>query len=466
MVLGHGIIDYIVVVVSLAATAYTLAFRPQALLLLLPTFVTIDFFVPFISQLTPGRLVPLMILAWWALTGKHPFQPPVQSWLIGGIAITIASTAAAMLIGDTGLRPIIRSLNYLNLIALCGFAWQQARDSVGITKLFQGFAIAGCIHGGHACYQLVANRVGLPYRGIVYSASGGAGSGVVHGGGFRINGFADEPKRLGMILIASAVALIYLASQERLQNRKIAMQVAAVTILGVSLLTYSTSYLAAIILWGASLTLISSKSWRYSIAAMIVGFGGYLAMSERIDSLASTQWELLEAREEEMEKRIGAKRVYRQDFFAEDYLNRNPSAWITGVGMGRYYSVFRREYGSVAGIGPYNNLLPLNSQLLETCLDATIFGCLLVYAGSLLVFRRLLRGPQMAFMLAAIILFQMIQSLFVQSFPLLVLAVGAGAAGIAYGWRPPESSRRYASAVSPNTFTNLVFGSGSAHPRS
>ncbi len=108
---GFGIIDYIVVIASLVLASYLLTTRPQRLLLFLPTLVTIDFFIPFLSQLTPGRLVPLLIAAWWGFT----WRLPMKRWLLTGVGIVIIATLFGMLMGDSGARPGIRAVSYLNL---------------------------------------------------------------------------------------------------------------------------------------------------------------------------------------------------------------------------------------------------------------------------------------------------------------------------------------------------------------
>lgn len=443
MILGHGIIDYIVVLLCVVFAAYLLLTRPQHLLVFLPTMVSIDFFIPFISQLTPGRLVPLVIAGWWFYLGKSPFRQPVGIWLKMALAIMAISTLVAMSMQDSGLRPLIRALNYLNLVILCGFVWQFGRNKLGTLKLFQGFALAGLIHGAHCIYQLIAVRVGLPFRGIIYSAEkAGASLAGSEIGGFRINGFADEPKRLGLVLLAGIIGLLFLAARQHDPTRKHVMQGIAVMLLLLSFLTYSSSYLIALVLWLPVFLLFTQRGRKYTVwlAAIAVVIGIFAATP--VANYVTTQEELFESRERELEEGIEATMVYRQELFAEDYLKLNPMTAVSGVGMGRYYEVFNRNYGMAAGMGLYGDLLPLNSQFFELMYDTGLPGLLLVYVGCMVVYWKVRRHGLAGFMLGAIILFQVIQSFFVQSLPMLMLATGGALAFLQYAAPAPVRVRR------------------------
>ncbi|MDF1824401.1 MAG: hypothetical protein P1U68_07150 [Verrucomicrobiales bacterium] len=427
MASGFGYIDYVVVALCVLIAAHFLWSDPQRLLLLLPTIVTVDFFIPLISQMTPGRLVPLIIGLWWCISGRFPTQRPVANWLRAGLVITVAATVYALLSKDSGIRPLIRSLNYINLIILCGFAWQFTRSEGGITRIFKGFSFAALIHGGYAIYQVVANRLGLPYRGIVYSAHKEAGSGAMSEGGFRINGFADEPKRLGLILLAGVLAMLFLAAREKRMLRKQVGWGMAIGLLLVSLMTYSASYLAALVAWAVVVMLFSPRSWKYGVVLVGVAFLLMVFMKGRVDSYLSIQKSLWDSRQAELESGIEGRRVYRQEFYAEDYLKERPLTVASGVGLGRYYQVFRERYGLGVGIGVNGNLIPLNSQVLEILFDMGIAGLFLLYGGGLVVVIKVRNRGSAGYMMALILSFELVQSVFVQSLPLVMLALGAGA---------------------------------------
>ena len=420
---GFGIIDYIVVIASLVLASYLLTTRPQRLLLFLPTLVTIDFFIPFLSQLTPGRLVPLLIAAWWGFT----WRLPMKRWLLTGVGIVIIATLFGMLMGDSGARPGIRAVSYLNLLILLGFSWQFATGKTGNRFLFQGFALAGVVHGFYSVYQILANRLGLPYRGIVYSADE-TGGGMIFGEAFRVNGLADEPKRLGLILLAGAIALVYLALCERGFMKRYLWHGVAVMIFLISFLTYSASYLVAVVIWVPVAVLLSSQGWKYGIGLSLVAGALMVFMGDTVRLYMENQQLLMERREMEMDQGLDAQKVYRQEFFAGEYLRESPMTVLTGVGMGRYYEVLNLNYGAGAGIDLWGGLLPLNSQPLEVIFDTGLPGFLLGYVGGIVLIWKVRRKGKAGYLLAALIAFELIQSLFVQSLPLLMIAMGGGAA--------------------------------------
>jgi hypothetical protein len=439
MPFGHGTIDYVVVIACVIISCYLLSKNPRHLLLFLPTFVTIDFFIPFISHLTPGRLIPLVIGSWWIYSRHYPHKAPLNRWLIFGAFCVIAATAYGLLQGNLNLRTPIRALSYVGVLILCGFTWQYARPMTGLTYLLQGFALAGLVHGFYAIFQVTAHTLGLPYRGIVYSASG-VGSGAVAGGSFRINGFADEPKRLGLILLAATISFVYLATREKGISAKLIMHGLAALLLIMSVFTFSTSYLVALLLWVPVMLLLSRRSWNYGMGIALLGGFLMIVMADTVTSYVTTQHELLESREREMDQGLNANKVYRQEFFAEDYLKENPLSTLLGVGMGRYYEVLSRTYGAGAGIGLDGSLLPLNSQAFEIVLDLGLLGLLLVYAGGFVIFWQVRGRGTAGYFLAALISFQLIQSFFIQSLPIIAMALGCAAALL---WNGPTPHKKF-----------------------
>ena len=441
MPLGHGPIDYVIVILCLIITAHTLITDPKRLLYFLPTFLTIDFFIPLVSQLTPGRLIPFMIGGWWLGTNGLPRGKPLTTSLSIAIAIIIASVVYGYLSGESGGRAIIRSLNYTNLVILCGFTWKHARTRTGIKMLLQGFAVAGLIHGLHSVYQIFANKFGLPYRSIVYSEDQSELRMKMLSRGFRINGFADEPKRLGFVLLVGSLALTHISAAVREVQKRYTMLILAMILFLLSIYTFSTSFLIALAIWLPIMLLLSKRSWKFFLGALVASGLLFIVKSDLILNYVDIQKQFLESREEEVEEGLEARTVYRQEFYAKDYLERYPLKILSGVGMGQYYKVFREFYGPVAGMGPGGMLLPLNSQIFEVILDTGLAGFSLIYLGGIIVIWKLRKvGPDGAIM-AIVSAFIMIQSFFVQSLSYHALAVGAGAAMI---WAVRNTPRRYA----------------------
>jgi hypothetical protein len=426
------------VILCLIITAHILITDPKRLLYFLPTFLTIDFFIPLVSQLTPGRLVPVMIGCWWLVSNGLPRGKPLASFLLISLVTILATVLYGYFEGELKGRAIIRSLNYFNLVILCGFTWKHARTRTGIKMLLQGFAIAGLIHGFHSIYQIFAHKFGLPYRSIVYSEYQSELRIKMLSRGFRINGFADEPKRLGFVLLVGSVALTYLSQAVREVPRRYTMRILTAILFLLSIYTFSTSYLIALAIWLPIMLLLSKRSWKFFTGALIASCLLFAIKADLILNYVEIQKQFLESRTAEVQEGLEAQNVYRQEFYAKDYLERHPLKILSGVGMGQYYIVFREFYGPVAGIGAGGFLLPLNSQIFEVIFDTGLAGFLLVYLGGIIVIWKLRKiGPDGAVM-SVISAFIMIQSFFVQSLSFHALAIGAGAAMIWAVTRAPS----------------------------
>lgn len=425
MLTGHGPIDYVVVLASVLLTIRLLRQNPKNLLFYLPTFLTIDFFLPFFSDLTPGRLLPLIIGSWFLMTGKWRLDASRMNWVNACLMVILFSTIFSILQDDAGIRPIVRALSYVNLFVLFIFSCRYVKDEKGIDAFVSGLAVSGVVHGGYSIYQVVAHYVGLPYRGIVRSESV-VGSAVLNSGAFRINGLSDEPKRLGLILIAGSIALIYLRAKERDIVRKNCMTVAAVSIFALSLSTYSSSYLASLALWFPSAILLSKKSYGYTVGLLIFFLIAMLLLPANLRFYMTTQYDLLAARQIEVEKALDAQKVYRQEFYAQDFLETRPETILTGVGVGRYNHVLAKTYGvGNAGLSINGRLIPLNSEAMQITFDFGLAGLTLIYCQMLLLIQRVRSKNLAGFLFAAILLFLVVQSFFVQSLPLMMLTGGA-----------------------------------------
>lgn len=424
---GHGPIDYLVVLLSILISFQCLRKKPERLLLFLPTFLTIDFFIPILSQLTPGRLVPLCIGFWLISMRKGEFRVPYKNWATSYSILIIISTFLALLFDDSGLRPIIRSLSYINLLILFIFASYYGKSRQGLFFFFHGLSYAGLLHGGYALYQIVANQVGLPYRGIVRGV-GAVSSGAISRGLFRINGLADEPKRLGLVLIASVISMLVISAYQRKKYQKTWRIFLAIAVLLISLYTFSSSYLIALALWVPLCLLLSSKSYKYGAGLFAILLMLFLLTPESGKSFINNQFELLDSRQTEIVQGLDSDRIYRQELYAEDYIKTKPETILTGVGMGRYNYVLSKEYGDNAGLSASGVLNPLNSEVLQILFDLGIAGIFLLYQKSFSLLLKIRNYGLPGFCIAAILLFEIIQSFFVQTLPIMILTTGIAAA--------------------------------------
>lgn len=431
MLIGHGLSDYFVVIGSLIITINLLKKKPEKLLFFLPTLLTIDFFIPFISDLTPGRLLPLIIGVWLVNTGKWKIGSSRQGWLEACLWVIIVSTVFSIFKDDSGLRPMIRSLSYINLLVLFVFAYRYVKDSLGITYFFRGLALAGVVHSGYSTYQIIAHYLGLPYRGIVRSASV-VGNAALSNGAFRINGLADEPKRLGLILIAASIAMLLLAVNESILTIKIWRIFGSIYIFIISLFTYSSSYFVSLALWIPAVLLLSKRSYKYVTGLIVFLLISIILLPSSGRFYLQTQLELLNSRQEEVSRGLESQQVYRQEFYAQDYLEKRPETILTGVGIGRYNYVFAKHYGRNAGLNENGGLNPLNSELLQIIYDFGIAGLALFYYQILLLVINLRSKGLVGFVIAAILLYEVIQSFFVQTLPIMMLTGGVAAGMLDY----------------------------------
>ena len=426
MLVGHGPIDYIVVIFSLFFSISLLRKKPIELLLYLPTLLSIDFFIPVASDLTTGRLLPLFLVVWLVKTGSWKISK-FNHWWIESFLITIAvSIIFAIIQDDAGMRPVIRGLSYLNLVAIFSFVYQIIHKEKGFLHFFKGLAVAGIVHGTYSIYQVLAHYLGLPYRGIVRSANV-VSSAVLSNGAFRINGLADEPKRLGLILIASAVAILFLSTRQNNNSKKMLATIYAVIVFILSLLTYSSSYILSLLLWLPALLLLSKRSYKYAFGLIIFFLFLSLIIPSSGKFYLKSQFDLLNARQEEIESGLDAETVYRQEFYARDFILKHPEVGFTGVGIGRYNQVFSDEYGGNAGLTENGKLAPLNSELLQVVYDFGVAGIILVYCFTLYIVYKIRKKGEIGFFIASILLYEIIQSLFVQSLPIMFFTAGAGA---------------------------------------
>ena len=137
-----SIIDYVVVFSIFLITSYFLMFSPRKMLLLLPAFLSLDFFVPLGTQLTPSRYVPLMLGCWLILRGKWIAPKPYGFVLFGLLLTMFASLIWALLHGDSGSRPIFRFLNYLSLIFIFLFVLHNILPYNRMTRRFTAIKLS------------------------------------------------------------------------------------------------------------------------------------------------------------------------------------------------------------------------------------------------------------------------------------------------------------------------------------
>ena len=423
MVFGYTILDPIVVLSGTAYAGYLLLKRPVHLMAFLPLSLSIYFFIPLATYLTLWQTVPLLLLGRLLVVGPARLSVDVRSIVSLLVILFIASLAYALVSGADPTRAIIRAMYYLSAFALFWFAYEMALKPDGYSLFVRGFAVVAILYGIYGAYQILAFYGGLPVRGIVYGPNS-TGLIATEYGLPRINSLANEPKRLGYVMFVGALACFTLAREKSGVTRRWLMAASALS-LGISLITFSGSYFLAVALFiVCALFLYPSGVPRFVLAgslvagmAMILGYG---------DHIAEALQHGFERRMEEVEVGLDGRVVYRQEFFANDFIAKHPLQAVTGVGVGQYFSVLNREYGEGVGYNEKGGLAPLNSSLLETTFDVSGIAVGLLY-GSLGVLTLRLHRRGFVFLSLAL-LFLLIQSLTIQTLLYLAVVAGVGVA--------------------------------------
>lgn len=421
MTFGYTPFDPLVVLAGTIYAAHILSVRPVRLMSFLPLALSLYFFIPTVSYLTLWRTVPLLLIGWLLMKGRIRLAASARPLFGAIVVLFLGSLAFALVFGADAERAVIRSLYYMSAIALFLFAYEMGQKQEGYDLFVRGLAMVAILYAAYGAYQILAYYTGLPVRGIVYGPNR-SGLIAAEAGIPRINSLANEPKRLGYVLFVGALACFALAF-ERSGKASRRYMFAGTGIVAISVMTFSGSYFLAVLLFvvGASL-LYPMKMYKVAMAAGVVI--AVLAVFNPSNPVITALETGIERRTEEVEVGLDGNVVYRQEFFANDYLARHPWQAVTGVGVGQYYNALNAEYGSGVGYDERGGLMPLNSMLLEIVFDLSGVAAFALYAGlGLLILK--LRKKKFHF-LALALLFLTMQSLTITT--LLFICVFAGVA--------------------------------------
>lgn len=423
MVFGYTILDPIVVLSGTAYAGYLLLKRPVQLMAFLPLALSIFFFIPLATNLTLWQTVPLLLIGRLLLVGRARLSADARPIFGVLVILFVASLAYALVAGADPTRAIIRAMYYLSAFALFLFAYEMTLKPDGYALFVRGFAVVAILYGIYGAYQILAFYGGLPVRGIVYGPNS-TGLIAMEYGLPRINSLANEPKRLGYVMFVGALACFTLAREKSGVTRRWLIAASGLS-LGISLMTFAGSYFLAVALFiVCALFFYPLRVQRFVLAGSLV-VAMFLALGYG-DQIAESLQHGFERRMAEVEVGLDGKVVYRQEFFANDFIAKHPLEAVTGVGVGQYYSVLNREYGEGVGYSEKGGLAPLNSTLLETAFDVSGIAAGLLY-GALGLLTLSLHRRGFVFLSLAL-LFLLIQSLTIQTLLYLAVVAGAGVA--------------------------------------
>lgn len=424
MPFGYTPLDPLIVLLGTGLAVYFLGTRPLRLMAWLPAMLTVYFFIPFVTLLTMWQTVPLLLASRVLLKGQIRADGPVRLFLLLLLTGFAVSAFYAGLLGHDLTRAVIRSIFYIGVFAIMSFTYEMGRREDCYELLLKGLAILGTVLAVYALYQLLAAYTGLPFRGILRGIGGAQAA--FEGGFFRPNSLASEPKRLGYVMFVCALACLFLARLRPEQSRRLNWTGAGILVM--SLFTFAGSYFAAIALFGILASILfPSRSTKYVLGFVAVVVITMTAFQD--SNLVQTIEHGIERRLNEVEVGLDGYKVYRQEFYAWDYLDKNPSAALFGVGVGQYYQTFSNTYGLGAGISEKGGLLPLNSNFLELVFDLGGIVATAFYGAIVLLILALRRQGETFLCLA--LLFLTVQSLSILTLHFMVLFAGVGTGRLA-----------------------------------
>ena len=364
MPFGYTLLDPLIVLLGTGMAIYFLGTRPLRLMAWLPAMLTLYFFIPLVTLLTMWQTVPLLLIGRAFLKGEIRAHSSAQLTLLTLLTIFMASAFYAVLLGSDPTRAVLRVLYYAGVFGIMSFAYEMGRREECYALLLKGLVTLGFVLMFYAFYQIFAVYTGLPFRGILRGTGGSQAA--FEAGFFRVNSLATEPKRLGYVMFICALACLFLIKIQ--PERTLRLKSGAAGILIVSFLTFAGSYYTAILLFGAAASILyPSRATKYIFGI----FGVLLIIMTAFPNLG-----LVEAiqhgigrRLKEVDVGLEGFKVYRQEFYAWDYLAKHPAAAVFGVGVGQYFQSFLTTYGVGAGINRYGGLQPLNSNFLELIFD-------------------------------------------------------------------------------------------------
>jgi|TARA_R100001369_G_scaffold23884_1_gene43830 hypothetical protein len=424
MPIGYTLLDPLIVLAGTGMALYFLATYPVRLMGWMPAALTLYFFIPFVTLMTLWQTVPMLLAGRVLLNGKLRVASSAKPIMLFFLIVFFSSSCYALVAGSDGSRAAIRVIYYTGLFALMSYSYEMARRPESYEIFLKGLVVTGAILAAYAAYQIFAVYGGLPLRGIV---RGTTGVDVAYEYGvLRVNSFANEPKRLGYVLFVCGMASLFLARMWPRWKRR--LKWVGYGTLFMSLFTFSGSYFLSVFLFTCiALLLYPSFATKYVVytlplVALVVLVGAFFPELEIFEAIQQGYVR----REQEIEIGLDGTQVYRQEFYAWDYLKRYPIAAFFGVGLGQYFSTLFGEYGAGVGINAYGGLLPLNSTFLEMVFDFGGAATVMFYAAITWLILNLRKVGESYLSFA--LLFLTIQSFTILTIQFMVLFAGVGVA--------------------------------------
>ncbi|PCI99613.1 MAG: hypothetical protein COB15_03890 [Flavobacteriales bacterium] len=388
--IGHGFIDYAFVFFMIAYAYWAGQTKPHRILYILPACISCFFFIPLGSMLTADKLVPIIYIGSVILSkGANYFSSNNNNdnswvgrvWLLIAFSVIIgflytnyyASYINTPLIKT---RLLIQIISYSNFILIFIIIRKECTKLYGKQRLLKAFIITTTVLCFYGIYQYFAHQFGWSYRGIVYSANK-TGFGGFQGGEnlvFRVNSFANEPKRLTYFLVISLI-ILFKYKNELIKKIKLLPYCFLFIIHGTVLwLTYSTSIYISIgvfLLFLMIYTLFinfNKTLFRQLTVLIVLGLSTYLYQKVYLDTLYEVR----------VDKQLEQEEI-RAELKGQEFILDYPEMFILGIGPGNYNFALAKEYPGKSGLSGHGRfLIPFNSALMTYMFDFGIIGLFLL----------------------------------------------------------------------------------------
>tara|TARA_B100001057_G_scaffold121936_1_gene120782 strand:- start:431 stop:1528 length:1098 start_codon:yes stop_codon:yes gene_type:complete len=281
-------------------------------------------------------------------------------------------------------RLFVQIVSYFNVLLIFLIVRRECIVLGNADKLLKSFVWTTTILTIYGFYQYFANQLGLPFRGIVYS-EGGVGTASVKTIDdimFRVNSFANEPKRLTYFMVIGILILLKFKSYYFSYLGRPFTWLLIIGHIVILWWTYSTSiyFSVAVFLLGL---LIYSIFINYNprllgtlIFSMLIGGVGYLYQEQEVEEL----YEVRVVDQLEYEE-------VRQEYYGWDYMVKYPGHFVTGLGPGMYNFALALEFPGLGGLSSNGRILkPYNSALLVYLFDFGIVGFIVMLFPMLFIF--------------------------------------------------------------------------------
>lgn len=439
--LGFGFIDYFMVILFAVVTLWIALTKPSRIIYILPAACTFYFFIPFTTELTPYKIVPLVLIIVTTITGKRNyFSGSGNNWIIFMWLWVLVSFfwgfACAFGLDFFGhihspfKRFFIQIINYLNMVVIYLIAKKECSDKEKFYLFVKSYIFTTTILCLYGLFQIFAFKFGLPFRWVVYGTTQDLAQSMYDRLDpeemiFRINSLAQEPKRLSYVLPISVFLIVGLRKVwgDEFMSKARARILIFLHIF-CAFMTYSTSlYFAMAIFIPVTFLLgIFRKAQRNYTKVFTMGLIFLILSSPLyIDILMK----IYDARVIAQLNGLNVIQWKKAEQFGIEAIQAKPWVVFTGTGLGGWNFFF--YYAGLKGWFVFpRGFMHMNSGMMISMFDLGLIGLILINSHIVRVFLgyKKLKNPILREIYAPVILFFFCVALFLNTYTLYFLFIG------------------------------------------